>query len=251
MCKPASFVMTKDRVYWSRKSDSHEDIIEEFGLSHLDTNQPGIARVELSPANDDLRTPIAEWVFKADQDILPEWWEPVWAEEQTRKVIAEWADAKLLLSGARVVKEGLVYAYGSATVEAYGSATVKAYGSATVKAYDSATVKAYDSATVEADDSATVEAYDGATVEAYGSATVKADDSATVEAYDGATVKAYDGATVKAYGSATVKAYGSATVKAYRSATVIKWGGKVELSQWAVLVDRSGDKPICTTVWGA
>jgi hypothetical protein len=29
MCQPASFVLTKDGVFWSMKSDSHEDIIQE------------------------------------------------------------------------------------------------------------------------------------------------------------------------------------------------------------------------------
>jgi len=32
MCRPASFVLTEHKVFWSKKSDSHEDIIREFGL---------------------------------------------------------------------------------------------------------------------------------------------------------------------------------------------------------------------------
>ena len=32
MCEPASFVVTKDKVFWSLKSDGHEDIIREHAL---------------------------------------------------------------------------------------------------------------------------------------------------------------------------------------------------------------------------
>lgn len=32
MCQFASFVLTKDRAFWSRSGDSHETIIEEHGL---------------------------------------------------------------------------------------------------------------------------------------------------------------------------------------------------------------------------
>ena len=35
MCKFASFVLTKDREFWSDKSDSHEDIISKHNL-HAD-----------------------------------------------------------------------------------------------------------------------------------------------------------------------------------------------------------------------
>ena len=30
MCRPASMIVTKSKVFWSEKSDSHEDIVEEF-----------------------------------------------------------------------------------------------------------------------------------------------------------------------------------------------------------------------------
>ena len=32
MCRPASMIVTKTKVFWSEKSDSHEDIVEEYKL---------------------------------------------------------------------------------------------------------------------------------------------------------------------------------------------------------------------------
>ena len=54
MCQEASFVLTKPKVYWSRFTDSHEEIIKEFGL-HADgvangVNGPSILRVEVLTA---------------------------------------------------------------------------------------------------------------------------------------------------------------------------------------------------------
>ena len=49
MCTPASFVLTKDRVFWSKKSDSHEDIIEEYKLNPDGIRGPNIVRVKISP----------------------------------------------------------------------------------------------------------------------------------------------------------------------------------------------------------
>jgi hypothetical protein len=105
----------------------------------------------------------------------------------------------------------------------------------------SGTWRAYGSATVRASDSATVTAYDSATVTAYG--------SATVTAYGSATVRASDSATVTATGSATVRASGYATVTAYGSATTVKprySHAVVNLEDDAVLVDRTGERPVCT-----
>ena len=41
MCDFASFVLTKDKVFWS-DSNSHTDIIEEFGLHEDGANGPNI-----------------------------------------------------------------------------------------------------------------------------------------------------------------------------------------------------------------
>ena len=48
MCRPASLVITKERVFWSTKTDSHEDIIREFGLQDEVAGQIAIVRVEIT-----------------------------------------------------------------------------------------------------------------------------------------------------------------------------------------------------------
>ena len=140
MCRPASFVLTKDRVFWSKKSDSHEDIIEEFELHSDGVRGPNIVRVEVT--HRDMRTPLSEWKFEVVQDELPPWHDPDVDESRARTALIEWAAHKLVIDRACEVIDGQVYAYGISRVTAYGSSAVYAYGSSTVKAYGIGTVKA-------------------------------------------------------------------------------------------------------------
>ena len=224
MCEPASLIITKEKVFFSLLSDSHEDIIRENSLHEGNAISTNILRIEILPPDGDMRKPLKEWIFVLDQDMMPEWFNKKEDEKRARSALVEWFNAKVLLEGHRDIKYGHLWVFNSATV------------------------RACDSATVRACDSATVTACDSATVTAYGSATVTACDSATVTAYGSATVTAYGSATVTAYGSATVTAYGSATVTACDSATVIKWSKDVKVSLSGkdegrpVLIDRSGKK---------
>ena len=87
MCNFASFVLTKDKVFWS-DSDSHTDIIEEFELHEDGANGPNILKVEIIP------TPKIKslldydnWNFKIDQDIMPEWYNKDLDKSRTRKAL--------------------------------------------------------------------------------------------------------------------------------------------------------------------
>ena len=246
MCRAASFVVTKDKVFWSKMTDSHEEIIREFDLCPEVAGKACVVRCEIVPDGRRYDSDPATWAYKTDQDAdtLPKWFDAADVEARARVALAEWVSTRVIKSGIVQDVESGVHFFicgaatvkaicGSATVEYIGglatveyiggSATVESIcGSATVKAIcESATVKAIcESATVKAiGESATVNAIGGlATVEYIGG-------SATVKAICGsATVKAIcESATVKAiYGAATVKAiYGLATVESIcESATV-------------------------------
>jgi hypothetical protein len=96
MCKYASFVLTKDKVFWSKKSESHEEIIRKFQLCETDSTKSriNILRVELSPTK--VWGDLSKWQYKVDQDVLPEWHDPEESERRTRKALAEKIDKKLL-----------------------------------------------------------------------------------------------------------------------------------------------------------
>jgi hypothetical protein len=231
MCKAASFVVTKDKVFWSKKTDSHEDIIREFGLSPEVAGKICVLRCEIvPPINERYDLPAKDWIYKTDQqeDKLPEWFDAVDVEKRCRESLSEWIKARVFVgvecdihdTVAFAFKASKVAACGSSKVTARGSSTVAARDSSTVTAWDSSTVTALGSSTVTAWESSTVTARDSSTVTALGSSTVTAWESSTVTARDSSTVTAWDSSTVTALGSSTVTALGSSTVTARDSSTV-------------------------------
>jgi len=95
MCKAASFVLTKDAVYWSKTSNSHEEIIREFSLPDGSKSEvacfrtPLILRVEITPGDGDYSTDPATWKYCVDQDRLPEWIGGT-EEQRARACLPEW-----------------------------------------------------------------------------------------------------------------------------------------------------------------
>jgi hypothetical protein len=155
MCKPAGFIVTKDAVFWSKTTDSHEDIIAEFGLHPDGARGPNICRVELIPADGLYWTDPATWEFNVDQDIRPEWFD---LEEATRRVKAaalNWQAAKIIKPGEKRnvgAGEFILFDYGTVQ-EVWGGGTVqKVWGGGTVQTVgDGGTVQTVgDGGTVQA-----------------------------------------------------------------------------------------------------
>jgi hypothetical protein len=96
MCKYASFVLTKDQIFWSKKSESHEEIIRENSLCECDSSRIriNIVRVEISPVK--VWGDLSRWVYKVDQDNVPEWYDAKECEARTRKALAKKVDKQLL-----------------------------------------------------------------------------------------------------------------------------------------------------------
>ena len=75
MCQYASFVLTRDKVFWSRTSDSHTGICEEAGLHEDGAHGPNVLKVEIVPRRATITDfyDFAQWDYRIDQDILPSW----------------------------------------------------------------------------------------------------------------------------------------------------------------------------------
>ena len=152
MCQPASMIVTKKDVLWSKNTDSHEDIIDELSF-HMDgVRGPNGVRVEIFPKDGDLSSNTRTWAFKVDQDILPEWWDRDDAEKRTRVALKAWKAAKVITKDVAVLREGQFYIYGG-TIQAVEGGTIQSVeggtiaeisGAATVimyTAYDASTLK--------------------------------------------------------------------------------------------------------------
>lgn len=148
MCRFKSGICLKDRVFVP-DYDSHSRMLEELHIEDDFAHASKIfVRIEISPADGDKTSDIDGWKLNVDQDVLPDWWDETVDLPRIKAAVKSWCDIHVLRNGAHTVRDGVWYAYNSASVEAYGSASVKACGSASVEAYDSASVKAYGSASV-------------------------------------------------------------------------------------------------------
>jgi hypothetical protein len=104
MCLAASFIVTKDRDYWSPWDESHERIREEYGLPH-NTARPVNVQVEITPpelpdGDYDFTVDPHAWQFNVDQTELPKWWtrDPERYEQRCREVLcSEWHPAKVMI----------------------------------------------------------------------------------------------------------------------------------------------------------
>ena len=200
MCQFASLVLTKDKCFWSKVHDSHTEIVKEHGLSEDGARGPNVLKVEIVPPDGDFTRPMAEWAFRVDQDITPDWWEPVEGERRAREGLVDLHAYAVHMAGeTNGISEGRHYVGGSATVSGvWGSATVRdVWGSATVLGvWGSATVRGVrGSATVrDVRGSATVTDMAGESIAvAYRKGAIKkmADQAVLVERIDGEPVRTW------------------------------------------------------------
>jgi hypothetical protein len=89
MCRLASFVVTRERVYWHPSDDGHETIIKHFHLDD-DGGRSNFVRVELTPPDMDYTKPFKEWEFSIDQPDKPSWFSAKTEEEMVRAELPKW-----------------------------------------------------------------------------------------------------------------------------------------------------------------
>ena len=139
MCKLKSGLLFKNGVFVP-DYDSHDKMLREKCIE--DTAENRIAgkfvRFELSPENDDPFVPIDMWVFKIDQDELPEWIksDPEKYEAMARAAVKEWAEKHIFIGIDKLnLTDGSGYYLKDCTnVTLSGSSTVQdMWGSSTVR----------------------------------------------------------------------------------------------------------------------
>ena len=73
MCQTKSGIILKDRIFLP-DYDSHGKMLEELKIADTRENAERLfVRAELVPPAGDVFSDISTWIFRVDQDILPEW----------------------------------------------------------------------------------------------------------------------------------------------------------------------------------
>ena len=148
MCVPASMIVCQNRVYWNppEVGESHTEIRRRNGLRDDMHGTNGVA-IEITPPGHDFRKPFAEWVFKVDQDILPEWWNEREAEAAARDELPRWLDAHTI-KGDQIVESGFWIVFeGSPTITMSGGEVQTCDTSAPVITQSGGHVQTYGNST--------------------------------------------------------------------------------------------------------
>ena len=184
MCKLKSGIILKDRVYIP-DHDHHTQMLDELKIKDTRENAERLfVRAELYPKDGDIFSDPVTWIYRVDQDILPDWYVAEVDEARMREAVKAWYAAHVHIDkDGLTIDSGVHWIKGGKNICICDSATVECIcGSATVKyIYVSATVERIcDSATVE---------------RICGSATVITDYDITWTNLDNAVVR--DDATIK------------------------------------------------------
>lgn len=110
MCMFKSMILLKDRVYIGN-TDSHADMIEAL---HLRDNAPYgkapcFAKIEITPPDDDITTPIDDWNYVVDQDMYPDWYVSEVDKPRCYAALKAWAVDHILTGKHSEVKGEAIY----------------------------------------------------------------------------------------------------------------------------------------------
>jgi len=197
--------VTRTKILHLPWCDSHGKIIKHYGLKDED----GV-RVEITPPDNLYTTPIRHWIYKVDQDILPDWYDAREVEAAVRKELPAWCETHILWNGKMTLDRpdgdysAIVFG-GHLIVKGQQGGDVGAYGSSRVTSsgQQGGYVRAHDSSRV------TSSGQQGGYVRAYDSSRV------TSSGQQGGYVGAHDSSRVTSSGQqgGTVGAYGGMVIE--------------------------------------
>jgi hypothetical protein len=226
MCNPASFVVTKDRVFWSKIHDQHRLIIEENKLHEFGVRGPNIVKIEITPPIDGSNPELFDnWVYTLDQTETPDWYDAKSTEALCRAEIPKWAKFHVVKSGRHIVdgNRSLVILSGSRVHVVLSGGMLLSYGSSAPKvdAMSGGKLWSYGSSAPK------VDALSGGELRSYGSSAPKVDamsggmlwscgsSAPKVDAMSGGELRSYGSSAPKvdAMSGGELRSYGSSAPK--------------------------------------
>lgn len=102
MCKLKSGIIFKDRVYIP-DHDNHTQMLDELKIKDTRENAERLfVRAELYPKDGDIFSDPNTWIYRVDQDILPDWYVAEVDEARMREAVKAWYAAHV-----HIDKDGL------------------------------------------------------------------------------------------------------------------------------------------------
>lgn len=99
MCNFKSGIILKNRIVLAPEgNESHSDLLKSLNIEDNYTNAYKVfVRAELTPQNGNKADSIEKWIYKVDQDIVPDWYkeDPEKYEQEFRNAVKDYLKDKL------------------------------------------------------------------------------------------------------------------------------------------------------------
>jgi hypothetical protein len=224
MCQFKSFILLKEKIHYSLKTDSHSDLLEELNIKD-ESVFPNFVRVEVLPKDKDIfNLNIDNWKVCVDQDYLPDWFNLEEQSERILKVFPEIIEKQIIINEKGIIiKDQIAYCKNSSVVARENSSVVARENSSVV-AWGNSSVVARENSSVEARENSSVVALENSSVVARENSSVVARENSSVVARGNSSVVALENSSVEARGNNSVVARGNSSVVAWGNSSVEAWG---------------------------
>jgi hypothetical protein len=226
-------------VFWSKYSDSHEDIIKEFKLHEGTgglTDNANFVRVEISPEVGKLNTPIKTWKYNLDQSVHPSWYDAEKVEQSCRKELKLWHKQKVILKDCAELKDGHYHIVGAKNVIIRGNSKAELWENSTAVLWENSTAVLWGNSKVEL--------WENSKAELWGNSTAVLWENSKAELWENSTAELLGNSKAELWENSTAILWeNSKAEKVGQEATIIVYttiDPSCLKSDKAVMIDRSG-----------
>ncbi len=214
------------RVWYSLKTSSHEDIIEELkqanpNMQDVDAYNRNFVRFETTPKNSSQVTRNPEdWNQHTDEDSvsrLPEFYS-LNKQKIERLVWAAWAESvavQLVISEEeRRGQDIQAFLYGKARFEAFGNCSIEAFGNCSIEAFGNCSIRASGNCSIRASGNCSIEAFGNCSIRASDNCSIRASDNCSIRASDNCSIRASDNCSIRASDNCSIRASDNCSIRA-------------------------------------
>jgi len=252
LCKPASLVVTRNgKVFWSKYSDKHEEIIKEFKLHEGTgglTDNANFVRVEISPKDGNLNTPVKNWKYNLDQDVHPDWYDAKKVETACRKELKAWQKQKVITRDCAVLKNGEYYIYGG-TIQSVEGGTIQSVEGGKIQYVRRGTIQHVYGGTIQYVYGGTIQHVIGGTIQSIYGGKIQYVDGGTIQYVRRGTIQYVDGGTIQYVYGGTIQSVRGGTIQSVEGGTIqyVRGGTIVKVKSGNVIVYTSVNPNILTS----
>jgi hypothetical protein len=222
MCNPASGIATETKIWFSNRTDSHSNILDEIGIKD-DKTPPNFIKFEIMPPKiRKFYAPLSEWLFFIDQNEFPDWYigkEDL--ESRVRSQLPRWVKNRVVnnkdvdginFRNEEKERDGRHLFCGEDNgVELYDRTTVELFDNAHGILFGCTQAFVRDKASCDLNDSSYGEFFDESSGKLFLCARAYAFESSKLNLYEMTIANMHDNSHAYLYGRSTAILYGHST----------------------------------------